>query len=60
MLEHRSDDNEETFRKRFQSYLDNTSPIIDYYKSKSLLIEIDAMKGIDNILDCILNEAKND
>ncbi len=59
-LEHRSDDNAETFKTRFQSYQENTSPIINYYEDKGLLITIDAMSGLDNMTISILNEAKND
>lgn len=37
----RSDDNEETFNTRFDTYLDNTQPLLDYYKEKNLLNVID-------------------
>ena len=40
-LESRSDDNEETFNTRFDTYLDNTQPLLDYYKEKELLNVID-------------------
>ena len=40
-LEHRSDDNEDTFKIRFNTYLENTSPLLDYYKNKDLLSVID-------------------
>ena len=57
-LEHRSDDNEETFKTRFQNYLENTSPILDYYKDKRILISIDAMDTLDNIIAEIKIEAE--
>lgn len=38
----REDDNEETIRKRFQTFLDKTQPLIDYYKKKGLLIEVNS------------------
>ena len=59
-LEKRSDDNEETFKIRFNSYLENTSPILDYYKEKHLLVSIDATSGLSNMLKEIIKEAKND
>jgi len=59
-LEKRSDDNEETFKVRFNSYLKNTSPILDYYKDKHLLVSVDATSGLSNMLDEIIKEAKND
>ncbi|MCR4581760.1 MAG: adenylate kinase [Bacilli bacterium] len=40
-LESRSDDNEETFNTRFDTYLDNTQPLLDYYKEIELLNVID-------------------
>ena len=38
----RSDDNEETFKHRYQTYIDCTSPIIEYYKNNGLLEVIDS------------------
>ena len=37
----RSDDNEESFKIRFDTYLNNTKPLLDYYKSHNLLVIID-------------------
>ena len=39
-LESRSDDTEESFIKRFDTYLSNTKPILDFYESKGLLKEV--------------------
>ena len=38
----REDDKEEVFEKRYNEYLTKTSPLIDYYKEKELLVEINA------------------
>ncbi len=38
----RADDNAETVTKRVQEYVSNTQPVVDYYKNKGILIEIDA------------------
>ena len=63
-LEHRTDDNEETFKVRFQSYLENTSPILDYYNDKNLLVRINATDRLEmiyqNVLNAINKEAKYD
>ena len=40
-LECRSDDNEETFNTRFDTYINNTQPLLDYYKERELLTVID-------------------
>ena len=45
----RSDDNEETLKKRLGVYNDQTAPIIPYYKEKGLLRSIDGMQSIDAV-----------
>jgi len=45
----RSDDNEKTILKRYETYLEKTLPIIDYYKSLNLLHEIEGKTEIDQI-----------
>ena len=37
----RSDDNEETFKIRFNEYINNTKPLLDYYKKLNLLYILD-------------------
>ena len=48
-LEGRSDDNEETIRKRMQVYRKRTQPLIDYYRERGLLREVDALGTIEEI-----------
>lgn len=38
----REDDNKETFENRYKIYKDQTEPLIDYYRQKSILYEINA------------------
>ena len=38
----RSDDTEEIFKNRYQTYIDNTSPLLNYYKEKNMLEIIDS------------------
>lgn len=38
----RRDDNSETFNVRYNEYLSQTSPLIDYYREKGILYEIDS------------------
>lgn len=40
-LTSRSDDNEETFKNRFASYIKNTEPLLEYYKELGILNVID-------------------
>ena len=37
----RKDDNEESFEKRYEVYLSETAPLIDYYEKKNILYHID-------------------
>ena len=39
----RSDDTEETFRVRYNTYVENAKPILEYYESKGLLKVIDKL-----------------
>lgn len=41
-LTSRSDDNEETFNKRFDEYINKTMPLYDYYDKKGVLVKIEA------------------
>ena len=45
----RSDDNEKTILKRFDTYENETLPILKYYKKQNLLTNIDGMNKIDGI-----------
>jgi adenylate kinase len=53
-LYQRPDDSAETIRKRFQVYLDETTPLIHYYKEKGLVVEIDGERDIEEVRDQIL------
>ncbi|MEG1995412.1 MAG: nucleoside monophosphate kinase [Bacilli bacterium] len=44
-LESRNDDNEESFKKRFNLFNKETYPVVDYYKKLGKLIEVDASLG---------------
>ena len=49
----RSDDNEETFRKRLGVYNDQTAPLVPFYKEQGLVKSIDGMKSIDEVTAAI-------
>ena len=48
-LDKRSDDTEETFKDRFDTYINNAKPILDYYKGLNKLINIDASNDAEDI-----------
>ncbi len=57
-LVHREDDKEETIRKRFKTFIEKTQPLIDYYKNKGILIEIDSNKSSTDTLAEVLKYIK--
>ncbi|MCP9210041.1 adenylate kinase [Streptomyces cucumeris] len=48
-LYQREDDSEETVRKRLEVYHRETEPIIDYYKSKGLVVTISALGKVNEV-----------
>ena len=55
VLFHRPDDNEDTFSVRYQTYLDNASPLIAFYKETNKHIKLD---GINNTLEKLISVIK--
>lgn len=53
ILVKRSDDNEETFNKRYDVYYKNTAPLIDYYLEKGILYKVDSGMGKDSVFKAI-------
>ena len=48
-IEGRSDDNEATIRRRLCVYREQTEPLIEYYRGRDVLTEVDGMGTIDEI-----------
>ena len=48
-LQKRSDDNKKTAKNRFETYIKETLPVLNYYKNKNLLYEIDGTNNINEI-----------
>jgi adenylate kinase len=53
-LYQRNDDKRETVEQRIVVYFKQTAPLIDFYKEKGLLVEIDGAKPIDEVTQAIL------
>ena len=49
-LESRVDDTEEAYNIRYDTYMKETKPIIEYFKSKNNLIEIDSTQDADSTM----------
>lgn len=50
----RKDDNEEIAKARFETYFNETAPLIEYYKNKNVLKTIDAQGSIDEVWERLL------
>lgn len=48
-LEGREDDSEDAIRKRQQVYADETSPLLDVYRTRGLLVPVDGLGTVDEV-----------
>ena len=55
----RSDDTEETIRRRLEAYAEQTAPLIDVYEKRDLVRRVDGMASIDEVTTS-LREALTD
>ena len=58
ILEKRSDDNLKTIVKRYDTYMETTRPVLDFYSKISNFHEIDGTQEIDDItseIDAFIN-----
>jgi adenylate kinase len=46
----RDDDREEAVQKRLQVYRDQTAPLIDFYRTQGLLVDVDARPAVDEVV----------
>lgn len=60
-LVHRSDDSVETYGVRYQTYIDSTKPLIDYYEDKNVLYRVNGNISKDEIfkeIEMIIDDNK--
>ncbi len=50
----RSDDQPETVRKRLSVYHEQTQPLIDYYKAKGLVADVDGTQSMEDVFQTIV------
>lgn len=48
-LYQRPDDSEETARRRLQVYFEQTAPLIEHYRGKGILVEVDGERAIEEV-----------
>lgn len=48
-LQQRNDDNVESFRNRYQLYLEKTNPLLDYYRQKGVLYVVNGNESVEAV-----------
>ncbi len=51
----RADDTEEVIRRRLEVYNEQTAPLIDLYKSRGLIVEVDGLGSVQEVTSRILS-----
>ena len=54
----RDDDKAETVERRIRVYMEQTSPLIEYYRQEGLLVEVDGQRSIEEVSQEILQAIK--
>ena len=58
----RDDDKEHIIEERHRLYMEKTLPILDYYRKRNLVIDIEAKNGVDDFAmmrDVVINHTKH-
>lgn len=58
-LYQRDDDTEETQKRRIEVYFEQTAPLLDYYRDKGLLVEINGEQTIEQVQNDLVQTIKN-
>jgi adenylate kinase len=56
--EGRTDDTEDVIRQRQQTYRRETAPVIDHYRDREILVEVDGMQSIQQVTSDIVDALK--
>jgi adenylate kinase len=57
-LYQRDDDKIETVARRIKVYLEQTAPLIDYYRQRGKLVEIDGTQPVEKVTELLLSALK--
>jgi adenylate kinase len=58
-LYQRDDDTEETQKRRIEVYFEQTAPLLDYYRDKGLLVEVNGEQTIEQVQNDLVQTIKN-
>lgn len=56
----REDDREDIVKQRLEVYYNETEPLVDYYKNKNLLLDVDGTKPLEETTEYILSSIGKD
>jgi len=59
-LYQRKDDNEESIKVRYQTYLDQTTEAVNYYKAQNILVNINGEDSTQNVFQSIKDALKGE
>lgn len=54
----RADDNEESIKKRFKTFVETSMPVVDYFKKEGKVVTIPATKGPDEVYELVKDNLK--
>ncbi|GAA5831075.1 hypothetical protein JCM3766R1_006226 [Sporobolomyces carnicolor] len=54
----RDDDNAESIKKRFQTFINTSMPVVDYYRKQGKVVDIDSSKTIEQVYEEIVTGIK--
>lgn len=55
----RDDDTDDTIRNRFKVYEEQTHPLIDLYRHRQVVVEVDGMGEVDQVTERVLAAVRN-
>jgi adenylate kinase len=58
-LTQRDDDTEETVRERLRVYHENTEPVVEHYREKGTLVEVEGEGTPDDVFDRLADELRD-
>jgi adenylate kinase len=58
-LTQRDDDTEETVRERLRVYYENTEPVVEHYREKGTLVEVEGEGTPDDVFDRLADELRD-
>ena len=57
-LYQREDDQAETVKRRIRVYMEQTAPLIEYYRQKDVLVEIDGAQAIEQVTASLMESVR--